>query len=271
MGDAAPPRHLRCAAGLAAARALRAGRDALRRAQAPGDHRTEPRCDCALPARGVAGYMGRCVLSGRPAIVLEWLKTSLHDLLHKQSGSKDGSFKAKGGASKAQPLNDRTLARIAREVATGVAYLHAEQLIHRVRRCRLPPDAEPRPSNPPPPLTPPLTLATLTLATLTLRPHLPPAPSPRTLHPRRHLASCSAPHRAPPPAHRTAGHQDGQRAGRSAAACQGGRLWHLDALRPRRHRAHRRDGNVPVHGARGDPPPAGAPRPAPDDPRPYDC
>lgn len=64
--------------------------------------------------------MGTCVQRGLPAIVLEFLPGSLHDLLHKPHDKQ-----------KLRPLAERAQVQIGREVATGVAYLHSEQLIHR--------------------------------------------------------------------------------------------------------------------------------------------
>ena len=65
--------------------------------------------------------MGTCVQRGLPAIVLEYLPGSLHDLLHKPTT----------GKHKLRPLGERVQVQIGREIATGVAYLHSEQLIHR--------------------------------------------------------------------------------------------------------------------------------------------
>ena len=60
---------------------------------------------------------------GLPAIVLEYLPGSLHDLLHKPSST--------GKHAKLRPLSERVQVQIGREIATGVAYLHSKQLIHR--------------------------------------------------------------------------------------------------------------------------------------------
>ena len=85
----------------------------------------------------ICGFMGTCIHGGLPCIVLEFLDTSLHNLLHKpvKSGgsSSTGGRPESGGKSKQKlaVLSERTLAQISREVATGVAYLHAQQLIHR--------------------------------------------------------------------------------------------------------------------------------------------
>ena len=69
----------------------------------------------------VCSFMGTCVQRGLPAIVLEYLPGSLHDLLHKPTS----------GKHKLRPLSERVQVQIGREIATGVAYLHSEQLIHR--------------------------------------------------------------------------------------------------------------------------------------------
>jgi len=69
----------------------------------------------------VCSFMGTCVQRGLPAIVLEYLPGSLHDLLHKPTS----------GKHKLRPLGERVQVQIGREIATGVAYLHSEQLIHR--------------------------------------------------------------------------------------------------------------------------------------------
>lgn len=85
----------------------------------------------------ICGYMGTCICGGLPCIVLEFLDTSLHHLLHKpiKSGGSSSIGARPGSAGKSKQklaiLSERTLAQISREVATGVAYLHARQLIHR--------------------------------------------------------------------------------------------------------------------------------------------
>ena len=68
-------------------------------------------CVCAL--------LGVCMFDGRPSMVLEYMTGgSLHDLLHNPTDA--------GG-----PLDTALLTRIVAEVASGVAYLHANGVMHR--------------------------------------------------------------------------------------------------------------------------------------------
>ena len=83
----------------------------------------------------VCSFMGTCVQRGLPAIVLEYLPGSLHDLLHKPTT----------GKHKLRPLGERVQVQIGREIATGVAYLHSEQLIHRDIKARARQPSSPRP------------------------------------------------------------------------------------------------------------------------------
>ena len=83
----------------------------------------------------VCSFMGTCVQCGLPAIVLEYLPGSLHDLLHKPTT----------GKHKLRPLGERVQVQIGREIATGVAYLHSEQLIHRDIKARARQPSSPRP------------------------------------------------------------------------------------------------------------------------------
>lgn len=65
----------------------------------------------------ICTFMGTCLHEGRPAMVLEFMKGgSLHELLHDQGS---GALEAEKKGS------------IALEVASGLAYLHSQDIIHR--------------------------------------------------------------------------------------------------------------------------------------------